>query len=102
MGIDRHVPCCTRQTLSLSVWDMLLGLRISVLLGHTKVNYMDDISRFRARSTDQKVVWLDISINQVFLMDRLYSRQHLLCHHHHGLDRKPSVTVIEEILKTWS
>lgn len=39
--VDTHVPCSTAQTLALSIRNVLLGLGISVLLGHTEVNNMD-------------------------------------------------------------
>lgn len=50
---------------------MLLGLRISVLLGHTKVDDVDNIGCFGARAADEEVVWLDVSVDQVLLVDRL-------------------------------
>jgi hypothetical protein len=52
---------------------MLLGLGVSVLFGHAKVYNVDDIRRFRARSTDEEVVWLDVSIYQVLFVNCLYT-----------------------------
>jgi hypothetical protein len=75
MGIDTHVTCCPRQGFSLAVRNVLLGFGISVLLGHAKIDHVDDIGSFGTRSPDQKVIWLDVAVNQVLLVDGLHSRQ---------------------------
>lgn len=73
MGIDRHVSCCSAQTLSLSVWDMLLGLWVSILFGHSEIDDMDDIGGFGTGASDKEVVGLDVSVDQVAVVDRLHS-----------------------------
>ena len=73
MGIDRHVSCCYAQTLSLSVWDMLLGLWVSILFGHSEIDDMDDIGGFGTGASDEEVVGLDVSVDQVAVVDRLHS-----------------------------
>jgi hypothetical protein len=95
----------------------LLRLRVTVLFRHTEVDYMDDIGGFCARSADEEVVGLDVSVDEVLLVYRLYSRQllrvrcgsslrietqpyHLLRNHYHGLDGESPVTVIEEVFQT--
>ena len=80
---------------------MLFCLWVPVLFGHAEVDNVDDICRFRVGSTYQKVVRLDVSIDEVLLVDRLDSGKlfklvtthhqhpqsdHLLRNHHHGLD----------------
>jgi hypothetical protein len=52
-----------------------LRLGVSVLLGHTKVDNVDHVLALRARSTDQEVVGLDVSVDQVLLVNGLNSRQ---------------------------
>lgn len=54
---------------------MLFRFRVPVLLGHSKVNNVNNISRFGIWSADQEVIWFDISIDQVLLVYRLYSGQ---------------------------
>lgn len=54
---------------------MLLCLRVSVLLGHTKINDVDDVGSFRARTTDEEIVGLDISVDQILLVDGLDARK---------------------------
>lgn len=44
MRVDTHVASSARQGLALAVRDVLLGLGIAVLLGHTEINHVDDVS----------------------------------------------------------
>lgn len=71
MSIDTHVTCCTRQRLAFTVWDMLFGLGVSILLCHAKIDDMDDIGGFRARAANEEVIWLDIAVNEILLVDGL-------------------------------
>ena len=73
MGIDRHVSCCSTQTLSLSVWDMLLCFRVSVLFSHSEINDMNDIGGFSTGTTNEEVVGFDVSVDQVTIVDGLDS-----------------------------
>jgi hypothetical protein len=50
---------------------VLFSFGIAVLLGHTEINDMDHIGRLAAWTSDEEVVWLDISVDQVLLMDSL-------------------------------
>lgn len=47
--------------------------RISILLGHTKVYYIDRIRTLRRRSADEEVVGFDISVDQILLVNSLHS-----------------------------
>lgn len=40
--VDAHVPCSAAQALALSVGDVLFGLWVTVLLGHTEIDDVDD------------------------------------------------------------
>lgn len=71
MCINAHVTCSAGERFSLSVGNMLLRLRVTVLLSHTEIDHMDDIGVFGSRSPNQEVVWLDISVNKISFMDRL-------------------------------
>ena len=75
MGVDGHITCSSGKRLSLAIWDVLLGLWVAVLLGHAEINCVDDISGLGAWSADQEVVWLDISVNEVLLVNGLNSGQ---------------------------
>ena len=54
---------------------MLLRLGVSILFGHAKIHHMNDIGGFRSGSTNQKVVRLDITVDEVLLVDCLDSRE---------------------------
>lgn len=75
MGVDTHVAGCSGQRLSLTIGDMLLGFRITILLSHTKVNDVDHIGGLRAGATDEEVVGLDVTIDEILLMDCLDARK---------------------------
>ena len=79
MGVDTHVSRSTREGLALSVRDVLLGLGIAVLLGHTKVDNVNDVGALGSGSTDEEVVGLDVSVDEVLLVDGLYPRQLGIC-----------------------
>jgi hypothetical protein len=108
MGIDRHVSGCATQTLALSVRDMLFCFRISILFGHSKVDNVDDIGGFGTRSTDEEVVGLDVSVDEVTVMDRLYTGElssdlvdnkthHLFGDHTACLDREFPPTHVKQV-----
>jgi hypothetical protein len=48
-----------------------IRLRIPVLLGHSEIDNMDDILPLGGRTSDQEVVGLDITVDQVLLVDGL-------------------------------
>lgn len=75
MGVDTHVAGCTRQRFSLTIRDMLLGLWITILLGHAKVDDMDNVGGLGIRAADEEVVGLDVTVDQIFLVDRLDARE---------------------------
>ena len=79
---------------------------------------MDDVRRFGARSADEEVVRLDVSVDKVLFMYRLHSRElcnllasykwwettllriyHLLCHHNDCLRRESPVAMVEQVFQ---
>lgn len=71
MRVDTHVACCTGKGFALAVRDVLFGLGISVLLGHSEIDDVDHICGFGAWTANKEVVGLDVTINEVLLVDRL-------------------------------
>ena len=61
MCIDAHIPSCSRQTLVLTISNVLVCLWVNVFLGQTKVNYVDNAMSVVRVSTDQEILWLHIS-----------------------------------------
>lgn len=75
MGVDTHVSSGTRERLPFAVGDMLLGLGVAILLGHAKINDVDDIGSLRPWPANQEVVGLDITVDEVLLVDSLNPRE---------------------------
>jgi hypothetical protein len=75
MGVDTHVTRSTGERLALPVRNVLLCLGVTVLLGHTKVHDVNYISALGAWSADEEVVRLDVAVDEVLLVNGLYSRQ---------------------------
>lgn len=71
MCVDAHVASGSTQALSLTVGNVLLCFGVAVLLGHAKVDNMDQIGVLCVRTSHQEVVWLDIAINQILLVNCL-------------------------------
>ena len=118
MGVDAHVSGGTGERLPLPIRNMLLGLGITILFGHPKVDYVDNIGRLGAWPANEKVVGLDISVDEVLLVYCLYPGElrlssakanklrragppayHLLCHHDNSLRGEFPTTMIEEIFQ---
>lgn len=63
MCINTSVTSCTSKILVFSVRNMLMSLRVSVFLGETKIDQVNNISFLS--NTDKEVIWLNISVNVV-------------------------------------
>lgn len=66
MRVDAHIACRSWQTFSFSVRYMLLCFGVPVMFRHAKVDHVHH--RFLAISSNQKVVRLNISVDQVMFM----------------------------------
>ena len=73
---------------------------VSVFLGQSKV-YQE---QFVAVSTNphQKVVWLDVAVDEVLVVDVLDSPDHLIRQHEHSLHGEPPGAEVEEVLEAGS
>ena len=67
MCINTGISCCASEILVFPVWYVLMRPCISILLGQTKVDDIDEISFFA--EAHQKVVRLDITMNEIFAVD---------------------------------
>ena len=74
MRVDGHITSSSRQTLALSVRNVLLRFGISILLGHTEIYYMNHVRAFGVRTADEEVVGFDVSVDQILLVNSLNSR----------------------------
>lgn len=75
MRVDTHISGSSAQTLALAIRYMLLGFRIAILLGHAKVDHVHQIGILGVGPSNQKVVGLDITIDQILLVDSLDSEE---------------------------
>jgi hypothetical protein len=75
MCVDTHVTSSTGQRFPLTVRDVLLGLGITVLLGHTEINHVNDIGGLGPWPANKEVVRLDISVDEVLLVNSLNARK---------------------------
>lgn len=57
----------------------MVAFEINVLLGELEVDYVDFICLWT--HTDQEVGWLDVSVNQVLLVERLKPVDDLVSYH---------------------
>jgi hypothetical protein len=79
VSVDTHVTRRTGERLALSVWNVLLRLGVTVLLGHTEVDDVNYIGTLRAWSTNEEVVRLDVAVDEILLVDGLNPRQLEIC-----------------------
>ena len=92
----------------------MLGLGVSVLLGHTEVDDVNNVGRFRVGSADKEIVGFYVSVDEVLFVYRLHAGEldtlatsnssevrpyHLLGYHDNSLNGESSITVIEQIFQ---
>eukprot|EP00445_Apocalathium_hangoei_P061646 CAMPEP_0204094030 /NCGR_PEP_ID=MMETSP0360-20130528/190721_1 /ASSEMBLY_ACC=CAM_ASM_000342 /TAXON_ID=268821 /ORGANISM="Scrippsiella Hangoei, Strain SHTV-5" /LENGTH=312 /DNA_ID=CAMNT_0051043337 /DNA_START=633 /DNA_END=1567 /DNA_ORIENTATION=- len=95
--VHTRVARRTSQALALPVGDVLLRLRVTVLLGQAKVDYVDLVGLLA--QADQKVVRLDIAVDEVLGMHVLHAVDHLICKHEGRLQAELAIAEAEEILQ---
>lgn len=69
--VDRSVTSSTSQSFVFLVRNMVISLSVSVLLGQTEIDQVDDVGL--VVQTYQKVIWLDVSMDVVPRVAKLYS-----------------------------
>jgi len=69
MCVDTHVSSSSRQALVLAVRNVFVAVGINVLLCKAKVNYKYRIPLGARRATNEKVLWLNIAIDQQLRVD---------------------------------
>lgn len=74
MCIDAHISGSSSQTLVFSVWDVFLGLRVDVFFRQAEVYDVDGVLPFGARSANQEILGLHVSIDQASGVDELHTR----------------------------
>ena len=54
---------------------MLFRFWVSVLFRHTKVDYVNEVGGFCTWSSDEEVIWFDVSVDEVLVVDGLHTGQ---------------------------
>jgi hypothetical protein len=97
MSVDRGITSSTSEVLVLTVRNVEVSLRVTVLLGQTKVNYVDLVSTLS--DAHQEVVGLDITVDEGLGVDVLDAGDELVGQEQDGLEREFAVAEVEEILE---
>ena len=97
MGVDRGIAGGTSQVLVLTVWDMEVRLWVTVFLGKPKVNHVDLVASLA--DPHEKVVWLNVSVDEGLGVDVLDAGDELIGEEEHGLEGELSVAEVEQIFQ---
>jgi hypothetical protein len=97
MGVDGSVTGGTGEVLVLTVGDVEVSLRVTVLLGETKVDDVDLVSTLA--NTHKEVVRLDIAVDEVAGVNVLDTRNQLVGEEKHSLEAELAVTEVEQVFE---
>lgn len=94
------LPGSSCQVLVLSVGNVLASSVVSVFLGQSKV-YQEQLVAVSSNSHEE-VVWLDVAMDEVLVVNILNSANHLVGQHQDSLHGEPPGAEVEEILEAGS
>jgi len=77
--IDGGITCSSRHALMLSVWNVLLRLRILVSLRQAKIDHVHDVCLLPA--ANQEVIRLDVAVNEPLGVEKFDPVQQLIGQH---------------------
>ena len=97
MGVHRGIASSAGEVLIVSVFDMVSTLRVSISFGQSEIDNVDDV--LFATDADQKVVRLDVSVDEVSRMHEFYSLEELFSQHQHSFQGKFPFAVVEQIFQ---
>ncbi len=97
MRVDRSVSSGTRQVLVLTVWNVEVSLRITVLLGQTEINNVDLVASLA--NAHQEVVRLDIAVDEGLGMDVLDAGDELVGKQENSLEGELAVAEVEQVFQ---
>ena len=98
MGVDRGITSSAGQVLVLSVRDVEVSLRVTVLLGKTKINDVDLVASLA--DAHEEVVGLDITVDEGLGVNVLDAGDELVGEQQDRLQGEFTVAEVEEILET--
>mmetsp|Transcript_111960 Transcript_111960/g.321700 ORF Transcript_111960/g.321700 Transcript_111960/m.321700 type:complete len:265 (+) Transcript_111960:809-1603(+) len=84
MHVDAGVSHGSRHTLTLGARDVFAGVRVAPPLSQPEVH--DEDAVLSLAHTHQKIVWLDVTVEQTARVNELDTLEHLLGQHQHRLE----------------
>lgn len=97
MGVDAGIAGSTSQVLVLSIRDVEMRFRVTILLGKTEVDDIDLITPLA--DAHEEVVRLDVSVDEGLGMDVLNTRDELIGEKEDRLQRELAVAEVEEVFQ---
>ena len=99
MGCDGSVPGCACQVLAIFEGDVH-SFVVAVAFGEAEV---DDIYIVPCGviAANQKVVWLDVAVDESLLVDLLDALHHLMADKQHSLEVELTLAGLEKVLEGW-
>ena len=98
MSVDTSISGSSSQVFAISEWNVF-AIGAFVAFGKTKINNVNCIFGLFS-SSGHEIIWLDISMDNTFLMHDLDSLDHLHCDVEHSLQVELSPAFLEQILHT--
>jgi hypothetical protein len=98
VGVDGSITSSTSQVLVLTVWDVEVSLRVTVLLGQTEINNVDLVATLS--NAHEEVIRLDITVDEGLGVNVLDAGDELICEEEDSLQGEFAVAEVEEILQT--
>jgi hypothetical protein len=96
MRVNGSIANSTNQLLVLTKRDVIFGLGIAILLGETKINYIDLVATHSKSHVEG--VRFDIPVDEKPFMYTLDTRDKLICKQEHRLQRKLAVAAVQVVL----
>ena len=100
VSIDGSITSSAGQVLILPIWDVEVGLGVTVLLGQTEINDIDLVATLA--NTHEEVVRLDIAVDEGLGVDIFNAGDKLIGKEKHCLQGELAVAEIEEIFQAGS
>ena len=97
MSVDGGIPSSAGKVLVLSVRNVEVRLRVAVLLGQAKVNYVDLVASLA--NAHEEIVGLDVAVDEGLGMDVLDAGDELVGEEQNRLQGELAVAEVEEVLQ---
>lgn len=100
MRIDACVAGRSGQVLVLTVRDVEVSLRVTILLRQAKINHIDLVSTLA--NAHQEVIRFDVTVDKRLGMDVFNARDELVGQQQDRLEGEFAIAKVEKILQAWA